>query len=154
LNFKIRDIDTNEVFFEIKRDKVDNTEDFNIDFAALNIDEREVRTVRYNFSKDFFNLKSIGTLLMFSVGDKPVKNFTMIERHYFRNTLIKSFEFTFPFCIPNTSNEWEAIYDMPKLDDDLIKLMIENPYETKSDSFYFVGEDLIMHNKAEYAYTA
>jgi hypothetical protein len=154
LNFKIRDIDTNDVFFEIKRDQVDNTEDFNIDFAALNIDEREVRTVRYNFSKDFFNLKSIGTLLMFSVGDKPVKNFTMIERHYFRDTLIKSFEFTFPFCIPKTSNEWEAIYDMPKLDDDLVKLMIENPYETKSDSFYFVGDDLIMHNKAEYAYTA
>ena len=30
--------------------------------------------------------------------------------------------------------------------------MIENPYETKSDSFYFVGDKLIMHNKAEYAY--
>lgn len=28
--------------------------------------------------------------------------------------------------------------------------MIENPYETKSDSFYFVNDKLIMHNKASY----
>ncbi len=31
--------------------------------------------------------------------------------------------------------------------------MIENPYETKSDSFYLVNDTLIMHNKAEYAYS-
>lgn len=30
--------------------------------------------------------------------------------------------------------------------------MIQNPFETKSDSFYFVEDKLIMHNKAEYAY--
>ena len=30
--------------------------------------------------------------------------------------------------------------------------MIENPYETRSDSFYFVDNKLIMHNKADYAY--
>lgn len=30
--------------------------------------------------------------------------------------------------------------------------MIKNPFETKSDSFYFVEDRLIMHNKAEYAY--
>jgi hypothetical protein len=27
------------------------------------------------------------------------------------------------------------------------------PFETKSDSFYFVGNKMVMHNKAEYAYT-
>ena len=30
--------------------------------------------------------------------------------------------------------------------------MIDNPYETRSDSFYFVDDKLIMHNKADYAY--
>lgn len=30
--------------------------------------------------------------------------------------------------------------------------MIENPFETKSDSFYFVDGKLIMHNKASYKY--
>lgn len=32
--------------------------------------------------------------------------------------------------------------------------MINNPYATKSDSFYFVDNKLIMHNKAEYSYNA
>jgi hypothetical protein len=30
--------------------------------------------------------------------------------------------------------------------------MVANPYETVSDSFYFVGDELVMHNKAFYAY--
>ena len=30
--------------------------------------------------------------------------------------------------------------------------MILNPFETKSDSFYFVNGKLIMHNKASYKY--
>ena len=33
-----------------------------------------------------------------------------------------------------------------------VKLMVAHPFETKSDSFYFVGNKLIMHNKAEYSY--
>ena len=32
--------------------------------------------------------------------------------------------------------------------------MIANPYVTKSDSFYFVEDKLVMHNKADYAYDA
>lgn len=30
--------------------------------------------------------------------------------------------------------------------------MIAHPFETRSDSFYFVDDGLIMHNKADYAY--
>ena len=30
--------------------------------------------------------------------------------------------------------------------------MIDAAYETRSDSFYFVDDKLIMHNKADYAY--
>lgn len=32
--------------------------------------------------------------------------------------------------------------------------IIAAPFETKSDSFYFVEGKLVMHNKAEYAYNA
>ncbi|VDD95095.1 unnamed protein product [Enterobius vermicularis] len=32
--------------------------------------------------------------------------------------------------------------------------MISHPYETRSDSFYFVNDRLVMHNKADYAYDA
>ena len=35
-----------------------------------------------------------------------------------------------------------------------VKELVEHPYETKSDSFYFVEGRLVMHNKAEYAYNA
>jgi len=31
--------------------------------------------------------------------------------------------------------------------------MIDNPGATKSDSFYFVEGKLVMHNRAQYAYT-
>jgi len=85
---------------------------------------------------------------------QAVENFRMIERHYFRDRLIKSFDFTFGFVIPNSSNSWEAIYDMPALDEELLRQMVDAPYETRSDSFYFVGDKLIMHNKASYAYTS
>ena len=30
--------------------------------------------------------------------------------------------------------------------------MIKNPYKTKSDTYYFVENKLIMHNKADYSY--
>ena len=30
--------------------------------------------------------------------------------------------------------------------------MIDCPYESRSDSFYFVNDELVMHNKAEYAF--
>lgn len=43
----------------------------------------------------------------------------MIEKHYFKNQLIKTFEFNFPFCIPGTVNNWESIYEMPEITKDL-----------------------------------
>jgi hypothetical protein len=39
----------------------------------------------------------------------------MIEPHYFGNKLIKSFDFTFGFCMPNSVNTKETIYTMPTL---------------------------------------
>ena len=105
----------------------------------------------------------------FKVGDREVKSFRMIERHFFRDELIKSFDFNFGFCPPNTTNSIEHIYDMPDVDSKksirtrstrdlqtdcffVVKEMIEHPYETKSDSFYFVDHQLIMHKKAAYAF--
>ena len=40
----------------------------------------------------------------------------MIERHYHNQThaLMKSYDFNFSFCIPNSTNEWEAIYSLPE----------------------------------------
>jgi hypothetical protein len=52
----------------------------------------------------------------FTVGNREVKSFRMIERHYFREQLIKSFDFDFGFCPPNTRNSIEHIYEMPEFD--------------------------------------
>lgn len=56
---------------------------------------------------DFLDLGMIGTTLTFKVGMKEVPNFRMIERHYFRDKLIQSFDFKFSFCIPGSTNTWE-----------------------------------------------
>ena len=39
-----------------------------------------------------------------------------------------------------------------QLDPEIERLIIENPFDAKSDSFYFVGNKMVMHNKAEYRY--
>lgn len=48
--------------------------------------------------------------LVFAVCPEGIKNFRMIERHYFKRKLIKSFDFTFGYCIPNSVNTWESVY--------------------------------------------
>lgn len=88
----------------------------------------------------------------FQVGNKDVKSFRMIERHFFKDRLLKTFDFNFGYCIPNSKNTCEHIYEFPTLPPDLINEMIANPFETRSDSFYFVDNKLVMHNKADYSY--
>lgn len=55
----------------------------------------------------------------FTVGNRPLNNFRMIERHYFRDHLLKSFDFDFGFCIPNSRNTCEHIYEFPQLSESL-----------------------------------
>ncbi len=57
----------------------------------------------------------------FTVGDIPINNFRMIERHYFREQLLKNFDFEFGFCIPSSKNTCEHIYEFPPLSEDLSK---------------------------------
>ena len=51
----------------------------------------------------------------FTVGEKAVENFRMIEKHYFREKLLKGFDFNFGFCMPQSKNTCEHIYEFPKL---------------------------------------
>jgi hypothetical protein len=151
LKFRVRDMDSGYVLFEVC-DEEDKSEDMNgteIDSENANTS----RTIRYHLGPEFLELKNIGTSLTFSIGNMPVKNLIMIERHYFKGILIKSFEFKFDFCIPNSTNTWETLYIIPDLDPALKQEMIESPWETKSDSFYFVENKLIMHHKALYNYS-
>merc|ERR1719343_1163289 len=110
------------------------------------------RFVQYPFGPDFLNHKVIGATVGISNGAYEAHGFRMIERHYFRDQLIRSFDFSMPYVPPNTSNTWEYIYEMPELTDEWKAALIAYPWETRSDSFYFVGEQLVMHNRAAYNY--
>jgi hypothetical protein len=146
--FSVRDLDSGYILFEVNEDEnIENNAEIEEDINDTS------RCMRYHLGAEFLDLRNIGTSLTFSVGDKPVRNLIMIERHYFKNKLIKSFEFKFDFCIPNTINNWETIYNLPEIDEETKQDMIESVWETKSDSFYFVDNKLIMHHKAEYNYS-
>jgi len=153
--FRVRDHETQQILFEVKKDPNQPP----MDYASIPPEyEDQVRCISYDFGADFLSLPTIGTELCFSIGPQPLQSFRMIERHYFRDFLIKSFDFTFGFVIPNSVNTWEAIYDVPELPPELVEDMIANPWETQSDSFYFVTdeqgvEEMVMHNKAKYAYS-
>ncbi|KAI6220079.1 hypothetical protein M3Y99_01619500 [Aphelenchoides fujianensis] len=177
VRFKIRDMETNTTLFEINKPTGDFLRClwFLIDGLWLQRKNSRNRTrkwatrrrrrtmptkrrpfsprfIRYYFKPSFLRLKHVGATMEFCVGSQPVKKFRMIERHYFRDTLLKSFDFEFGFCVPNSRNSCEHIYHIPKLSEEMIDKMVENPFETRSDSFYFVDDRLIMHNKAAYAY--
>lgn len=149
LSFTISDYDTKKTIFEVGRDNP-NSQDVAVDMSSTG--EDMYRKIKYNFSEDVLQLPYIQTTLVFGVGNREVKDFRMIERHYFRDQLVKSFDFEFGFCIPGSINTWDAVYCMPPLSEELINDMINNPFETKSDSFYFVDGKLVMHNKASYKY--
>ena len=161
--FKVRDIETDFVLFDVSDESEENQDQENKDIPDEMKDEnlkkiedediyKSPRMIRYHLGPDFLDLKNLGSSLTFSVGDQPVKDFLMIERHYFNEILVKSFEFKFDFCIPNSVNTWEYIYTVPEIEPKVKKQMIDEPWHTRSDSFYFVGNKLIMHNKAIYNY--
>jgi len=158
--FKIRDIESGTILFEIVKSPTANNKETqskkSSSLVSINDDRfsNYGRFVRYQFTPNFLKLKTVGATVEFKVGSKAINNFRMIERHFFRDTLLKTFDFDFGFCIPDSTNTCEHIYDFPLISPELCQEMINNPFETKSDSFYFVDNKLIMHNKADYSYNA
>ncbi|KAK1117721.1 hypothetical protein K0M31_015664 [Melipona bicolor] len=154
--FQIRDLETGAILFEITKPpaiECDSNQDVEPENEESGCEDANTgRFVRYQFTPQFLKLKTVGATIEFLVGSKPVNNFRMIERHFFRDRLLKTFDFQFGFCIPNSKNTCEHIYEFPTLPADLVSEMIANPFETRSDSFYFVDNQLVMHNKADYAY--
>ncbi|MBN3305164.1 U119A protein, partial [Amia calva] len=143
--FKIRDMASGAVLLEIRKHCPTEIQDV-----------RELdpgRFIRYYFTPDFLRLREIGATVEFTVGSRAVNRFRLIERHYFRDQLLKSFDFEIGFCIPNSRNTCEHIYTLPELDPCTVEEMIAHPFETRSDSFYFINNRLVMHHKAEYSFS-
>lgn len=150
ISFEIKNYDNKRTIFRVNRE--DSSAAAAMPQLGASFDPDYLRKIDYNFESTVLALPRVSTILRFSVGDKPVRNFRMIERHYFKERLIKSFDFTFPFCIPNSQNEWESEYELPPLKPELVREIVDTPYGVESDSFYFVDGKLIMHNKARYRY--
>uniref|UniRef100_A0A3Q2WUI9 Protein unc-119 homolog A n=2 Tax=Haplochromini TaxID=319058 RepID=A0A3Q2WUI9_HAPBU len=148
--FKIRDMETGTVLFEITKPPTPGELQPG---GKKQCDPNAGRFVRYQFTPAFLQLRQVGATVEFTVGDTPINNFRMIERHYFRDQLLKSFDFEFGFCMPSSKNTCEHIYEFPTLSEEMMREMILHPYETQSDSFYFVDNKLVMHNKADYSYS-
>ncbi|KAG8590404.1 hypothetical protein GDO81_006749 [Engystomops pustulosus] len=113
--FKIRDMESGTVLFEITKPPASEREHGD----KKDVDPNAGRFVRYQFTPAFLRLRQVGATVEFTVGDKPINNFRMIERHYFRDQLLKSFDFEFGFCIPSSKNTCEHIYEFPQLSEDL-----------------------------------
>ena len=104
--FRIRDMDSGFTLVDVTDQEVSEE-------VTPEMDDPKIRLVKYHFGPDFLKLKTIGLKVEFKVGDKPVPNLLMVERHYFREKCIKSYEFKFGFCIPGSTNTLEVIYDLP-----------------------------------------
>ncbi|XP_061395902.1 protein unc-119 homolog [Musca vetustissima] len=127
--FKIRDLESGAVLFEIaKPPSEQSTSDGNLDSLMSATEELSIeetadpnagRYVRYQFTPAFLNLITVGATVEFTVGSRPVNNFRMIERHFFRDRLLKTFDFEFGYCIPYSKNSCEHIYEFPNLPPDL-----------------------------------
>ena len=147
IRYKLRDYDSGITLADLEHPDLSEEELLNDEVPD------EERLINYKFGPDFLDLQTIGTQLEFSVGDQEVKDFLMIEKHFFKDKILKDYEFDFKFCIPNTTNSWEQIYQLPDLTDEEKEQIIENPYEVKSDTFFFVKNKLIMHTRAMYDYS-
>ncbi|KAB1267544.1 Protein unc-119-like protein A [Camelus dromedarius] len=110
VRFKIRDMDSGTALFEIKKPPASERLPINL----WDLDPSAGRFVRCQFMPAFLRLRQVGATVGFTVGDKPVNNFHMTERHSC-NQLLKSFDFHFGFCIPSSKNTCEHIYEFPLL---------------------------------------
>ena len=145
--FRVRDMDSGTVLFEVVSPAEPPPEP--VEPQA----ERRDNEVHYVLPADVLRLKRLGAFIEFKVGQREVKDFRMIEVHYFGERRLKFFDFNFGFCIPGSVNTCEHIYELPELDERTIQAMVDAPKGTKSDSFYFADGKLFMHNKCVYTYT-
>ena len=111
------------------------------------------RLIKYHLGPDFLYLRTVGLTMNFSIGKTAINSLEMIERHYFRGRVIRDYGFKFGFVIPNSTNSWEFVYDLPELSEDEMLEIQSAPWEVKSDSFFFANGRLMIHNRAEYNYS-
>lgn len=141
--FRLRDMDTGEIYHEFSTDNV-----YELDYFA----DHELQ---YEFPNKILKAKTIGSSLTLVTGDQLVKDLDLIERHYIDDKLVASYEFKFPLFMPNSENNIEYIYSVPKLSEETQKKISNNQdVAARSDTFIFVAKKLVFHRRAQYSYVA
>ena len=140
-SFKIRDVDNGEVFMDVNGQ---TQEEFDKFWST---------EIEYVFPFKILRSKSIGTNFGMLIGNSSVKNMFFIERHYYSDQLLDTYSFKFPFFMPNSENNVEFIYNVPKLPVEITE-SIKNgkPFITESDTFVYVEEKLVIHRKSKFYY--
>jgi len=139
--FKLRDCDTHEIYNNFETDNV-----FELDYFADHV-------LNYEFPQKILKAKVLGSNLKLVVGDQFVQNLDLVERHFVDDKLVANYKFNFPIFMPNSENNIEFIYSVPTLSEETKKKMETGQVvEAKSDTFIFVGGNLIIHRRAEYRY--
>ena len=105
--FKIRDMISNITLVDEPAEEIEDEDTLNEE------DDPSKRQIKYHFGPDFLQLQTVGLTMRFGIGGQPIQNLEMIERHYFKGRVIQDYSFQFGFVIPNSTNEWEFVYDMP-----------------------------------------
>ena len=122
LDFRLRDADSNDILIEVSREEREMLDAMQEEEAkARGVEDSqddEDRVVEYNFGPMFLDLKAIGMQVGIEIGEKPVKSIRMIEKHYFKDTCIHTYDFKTGFCMPHTVNSWECIYVLPDIDEE------------------------------------
>ena len=150
---RIRNMDTDEVLMEVSEEIQAYADEQARSIEDSGEEDLDYRILKYDFNKEFLDIQKVALYLEFKIlGDKPINELIMIENHYFQGKLLRTFEFKFGFCMPNSTNSTEFFYEMPKLTQEEKEEMSASPYESKSDAFFFADGKLIVHNKAAYRY--
>ena len=105
--FHIRDMISNITLVDVPAEEITDEQ------LLSENDDPSMRLIKYHLGPDFLRLQTVGLTMMFGIGPRPIQNMEMIERHYFRGRVIRDYSFRFGFVIPNSTNEWELVYDMP-----------------------------------------
>ena len=156
----VKDFDSKEILIEHINNSKKTINDLNEEELKKikEIEEKDIykspRMIKYHLSSNI--LKKKISLNFEFMGEKPIKDFIIIERHYIKDKYIGGFESKFPFCFPQAPSNKEEIIDLNKnngLNNNIKKEMTNNVILHKSDTFCFVENKLIIHNKAIYYYT-
>lgn len=151
LEFSIKDESSGEVFFEVKRDQEQQQPSSELLDDLPEEMEDMVRHVRYHVPQKMLQCKVIETRLKFSLA-QDVPNLRLIDRHFFKGEFVKEYAMEFGPCKAGSDHCWYAKYHMPEASEEQIMDYVRMPGGHCTDSFYFVGDELMVHNKATFTY--